>query len=427
LTLLDDARQSIEGGVVMTGAAQRRWLCGAFVLGATSVAFAEPRPAPLVPFAPARLAALGPILLDRDLVLLEFDPHAGLQQISALTLVAAPPEVVREAVIHPERYPEFVRNMKRSRVAAEPGGTLWHEYAISYRVYTVAGRHRYVFMPKGAGDAVAPVEMYDPDADGTRHYRWEFVPAGGATVLVLYGYTKIAHDGFSSRYLDKAPTLEAGFALIPHLTLLYSMKSRAEQLSGGKVSLPSGSKAGWELLLERGGTVAMLMSSGGRVREVNLIERSTASPQSLFAVAADPARWATFVPTMRRSTPLGESGVDAVEIEQSLPLMNWTTRWAYRLGESSVDLFGLVGDLRGGRLRWDVRRDASGLSQLVLRAVADFQNGSVLLREVYKLEPYLEYGFDVALNLLLLQAVRHRAEQITQASSSGTSSYPSAR
>jgi hypothetical protein len=426
LTLPGDARKWIDGDAVMSVAVAGRWLWGAVVLGAMSSAVAEPRPASLATFAPARLAALAPILCDRDLVLLEFDGHGGLKQLSALTFVAAPPELVREVVIHPERYPEFVRNMKRSRVAAEPGGTLWHEYAISYRVYTVEGRHRYVFVPKGAADAVAPVEMYDPDWDGTRHYRWEFVPAGGATVLVLYGYTKIAHDRFSSRYLDKAPTLEAGFALIPHLTLLYSMKSRAEQLSGGKVPAPTGSKAGWEFLLERG-TVAMLMSSRGRVREVNLIERSTASTQSLSAVAGDPARWASFVPTMKRSTPLGDSGADAVEIEQSLPLMNWTTSWAYRLSGSSVDLFGLAGDLRGGRLRWDVHRDASGLSQLVLRAVADFQNGSVLLREVYKLEPYLEYGFDVALNLLLLQAVRHRAEERAQGSSMATKAYPSAR
>jgi hypothetical protein len=302
--------------------------------------------------------------------------------------------------------------MKRSRVAAEPGGTLWHEYAISYRVYTVEGRHRYVFMPKGSADAVAPVEMYDPDGDGTRHYRWEFVPAGGATILALYGFTQIVHDRFTSRYLEKAPTLESGFALIPQLTLLYSMKSRAQELSGGKVELPAAAtRVGWEFLLDRG-TVAILLSSRGRLREVNLVERSTAAAKSLLALAADPARWSSFVPTMKRSSRVADVGSEAVEIEQALPLMSWTTKWAYRLERSSVDLVGLEGDLQGAHLRWDVSQEATGHSQLILRAIADFQNGSVLLREVYKLEPYLEYGFDVALNLLLLQSLRHRAEQL---------------
>jgi hypothetical protein len=408
------------------------WLvAGALLLGAGGAALAGPaRPLPLFPFAPEQLAALAPLLVDRDMVLLEPDSRGALKQLLAMTLVAAPPELVRDVVIHPERYRDFVRNMKRSRVAVEPGGTLWHDYAISYRVYSVDGHHRYVFLPKGPGDAVAPVEMYDPDADGSRHYRWEFLRAGGATVLALYGCMRITRDRFSSPYLERAPTLESGFALIPHLTLLYSMKARAEQLSGGNVIKPALKKVDWEFLLERG-TVAILMSSGGRLREVNLVERSTASAEALFAVAAAPSRWSEFVPTMKRSTIVGGEGEGrAVEIEQSLPLMNWTTRWAYRLDRSSVDLMALHGDLRHGHLHWDVGQDRAGHAVVVLRAMADFQNGSVLLREVYKLEPYLEFGFDVAMNQMLLQSVRYRAEQLTHAggaSSSATTSNPSSR
>jgi hypothetical protein len=392
----------------MTAAA--RWLACAIVGGVSIAARAEPRPAPLSTFSAAQLMTLGPMLVGRDVVVIELDERGHLKQLTTLTLVAAPPAAVRDVVIHPERYAAFVRNMKRSRVTVEPSGTLWHEYTISYHVYTVEGRHRYVFAPRRAEDAVAPVEMYDPDGDGTRHYRWEFVPVAGATVLALYGYTEIAHDRFTSRYLNKAPTLEAGFALIPQLTLLYSMKARAQQLSGGGVALPQPATVSWDFLLQRG-TVAILLSSGGRLREVNLIERSKASPQSLLALAADPARWSSFVPTMKRSTSIASAEGAAVEIEQSLPLMSWTTRWTYRQTGGAVDLVGVAGDLRGAHLRWHALPDAAGASQLILRAVADFQNGSVLLREVYKLEPYLEYGFDVALNLLLLQSLKHRAEQ----------------
>ena len=401
------------------------WAC-AWLLGGGAALAGPPRPLPLSPLAPEQLAALAPVLVDRDLVLLEPDSHGALKQLLAMTLVAASPELVRDVVVHPERYADFVRNMKRSRVAVEPGGTLWHEYAISYRVYSVDGHHRYVFLPKGPNDAVAPVEMYDPDADGTRHYRWEFLPAGGGTLLALYGCMRITRDRFSSPYLERAPTLESGFALIPHLTLLYSMKSRAEQLSGGHVALPAPKKVDWEFLLERG-TVAILLSSGGRLREVNLVEHSTATAEALFAVASAPSRWAEFVPTMKRSTMVGAGDSRAVEIEQSLPLMNWTTRWAFRLDRSSVDLMALEGDLRHGHLHWDVGQDRAGHALVVLRAMADFQNGSLLLREVYKLEPYLEFGFDVAMNQMLLRSVRYRAEQLSSASSSATTSYPSAR
>jgi hypothetical protein len=395
----------------MTTAPAARRLGGALLvalgLSAGGAARAKPQPAPLSTFTPAQLGGLGPMLRDRDVVVIELDGKGRLKQLTTLTLVAAPPETVRDVVIHPERYADFVRNMKRSRVAAEPGGTLWHEYAISYRVYTVEGRHRYVLLPRGPGDAVAPVEMYDPDSDGTRHYRWEFLPTAGATVLALYGFTQIVHDRFTSRYLERAPTLESGFALIPQLTLLYSMKSRAQELSGGRVELPAATKVAWEFLLERG-PVAILLSSGGRLREVNLVERSTAAPEALLALARDPTAWAGFVPTVRRARAVGQA---LVEIEQSLPLMSWTTKWAYQQAGAGVELVGIDGDLRGAHLRWDVA-GAAGRSQLILRAMADFQNGSVLLRQVYKLEPYLEYGFDVALHLLLLQSLRHRAETV---------------
>jgi hypothetical protein len=373
-----------------------------------AIARAEPHPAPLSPLPPAKVATLGAMLRDRDLVVIEVDGSGHLRQLSTFTRVSAAPAAVREVVIHPEKYADFVRNMKRSRVTAEPGGTLRHDYAISYRVYTVGGAHRYVFVPQRPEDAVAPVEMYDPDGDGTRHYRWEFVPSDGGTVLALYGFTQIAHDRFTTRYLTQAPTLESGFALIPQLTLLFSMKARAESLAGaGSAPATPAPPVDWRFLLERG-AVALVWSAAGRVREVHLVERSTASRDALFAVAAVPARWPQFVPTVKRATAVAE---DAIEIEQALPLMNWTTRWAVHRDASSVELYGVEGDLRGGRLRCDVTDEGDGRRQLVLRAQAAFERGSLLLREVYKLEPFLEYGFDVSLNLLLLQSLRREAER----------------
>src|SRR5689334_22258013 len=77
-------------------------------------ALAEPHPAPLRSFPAARLEALGPMLRSQDVVVVETGEHGALKQLTALTLAAAPPEVVRDVVIHPERYGEFVRNMSVS-------------------------------------------------------------------------------------------------------------------------------------------------------------------------------------------------------------------------------------------------------------------------------------------------------------------------
>jgi hypothetical protein len=383
------------------------WSAGARALG-------PPQPAPLQTLPAAPLEALAPVLRDRDLALIEVKPDGALKQATTVTLVAAPAATVREVVIHPEHYPDFVRNMsKKSKVVTEPAGTLWHEYFINYRVHTVDGRHRYVFLDKAPDEAVAPVDMYDPDPGGDRHYRWEFLPVGDATLLVLYGYNKIPHDGFTSRYLNRAPTLDYGFTLIPQMTLLLSMKARAEQLSGGKVTLPSGKPGTYDFLLERG-ALATFASVNGHLKEVSVVERTTAPAAEVLKVAADPARWSSFVPTVEHSSSLGmQGGFAGVQIDQKLPLMSWSTTWAVRVEHAAVDLFGVGGDLRGGQLRWDVRQRDDGHAEVVLRAMTDFQKGSLLLRQVYKLEPYLEYGFDLALNLLLVQSVRHRAEQVS--------------
>jgi hypothetical protein len=390
---------------------------GAFLLlavlgGGVARAVEPARPAPLSPLPNDKLLALAPLASTNDLALIESEKGA-LKQVTTVSFAAASPEEVREVVIHPERYKNFVRNTKQDDVKKEPGGTLFHQYAVNYTIYTVDGRHRYVLLPKGPNDAAAPVDLYDPDPGGTRHFRWEFLAApGGGTLVVLYGFSKVPRDGFLNRFLNRAPTLEFGLALIPQMTLLLSMKTQAEKISKLRPPAPTGTPGSYDFLLARG-TLALFRTEGGRIRDISLVDRSTARPDVLLSVLGDPTGWHSFVPTLDRTTGLGaQNGMSGVEIEQSLPLMSWTTSWAFRTDARSVDLFAVSGDLRGGRLRWDVR-PRGDQAELVLRAIEDFSKGSMVVQQLYRLEPLFEYGIDVGLDLLLLQSIRQKAEQLT--------------
>src|SRR4030095_114270 len=147
---------------------------------------------------------------------------------------------------------------------------------------------------------------------------------------------------------------------------------------------------------------------------MSLLIRSKARPEVIAQVAGDPTSWSQFVQTVARSTPLGvRDGMQAVEIEQSLPLISFTTSFAWRTDARSTDLFALSGDLRGGRLRFDVT-PRSGSSEVVLRAQLAYDRGSLGVRQVYKLEPFFELGINVGLGLVLLQAVEQRASSLTQ-------------
>src|SRR6185503_17987886 len=254
------------------------------------------------------------------LALIESAPNGTLKQISTVTLVAAPPSVVHDVVAHPERYGQFVHNMSRSDIRREPGGTFIHDYKLDYTVASVDGRHRYVLLPPVAGQAAAPIDLYDPDDNGTRHYRWEFYapPGGNGTLLVMYGYSQIPTDGIYGKLIRRAQTLEYGLALIPQMTLMLACKQRAEQMSPG-AARPStaGAQPNLGFLLERG-ALALFRRNGNHVSEVNLVDRTRARPDVLVRVAANTAAWSKFVPTISKSTPLGpKQGLPATEIEQS--------------------------------------------------------------------------------------------------------------
>jgi len=386
----------------------------AAVAGA-AVAHADPaRPAPLAQLPHDKLLALAPLLRSNDLALIESTDKGELKQLTTVSYAAASPEEVRDVVAHPERYRDFVRNTTRDDVKHEPGGTLFHTYEVNYTIYKVDGRHRYVLLEKKPGDAAAPIEMYDPDDGGVRHFRWEFLALpGGGTEVVLYGYSKVPRDGFLSKFLDRAPTLEYGLALIPQMTLLLSMKNRAQELSKTKPPAPTGRPGSYEFLLDRG-TLALFRTDGGHLRDLSMVDRTNARPEVLLSVVGDVPQWSRFIPTLDRTTPLGsQNGMAGVEMEQSLPLTSWTTTWAEKVESQAVDMFAIAGDLHGSRLRWDVRSRPGQRSELVLRAIQDFSRGSMIVKQLYKLEPLFEYGIDVGLSLLLVQAVRGKAELLT--------------
>jgi hypothetical protein len=352
------------------------------------------------------------MLRTADAVLIERGERGTLKQLTVMTLAAAPPAAVREVVIHPERYGEFVRNMKRSTVRRAPDGEMIHDYSISYTIYTVEGRHQYHLDPSEPGQAAAPVDMFDPDANGRRHYRWEFLPVADGTLIVMYGYTDVPHDGFIERFLKRAPTLEVGLALIPQMTLLLAMRDRAQQLAGGR-RLPPIAEASYGFLLERG-TVALVRSREGRISDISLIARSAAKPDGLVRAASEPMQWSRFVATIDRSTPMAaQNGLAAVELESSLPLMTFTTTYAYRSTPTAVDLFAVAGDLHGGRIRVDARPIDAAHAELILRLNQRFDQGSLVVRQLYKLEPLFEHGVDVGLGLLYLEGLRSRGEALS--------------
>jgi hypothetical protein len=198
---------------------------------------------------------------------------------------------------------------------------------------------------------------------------------------------------------------------------MLAVKQRAEALSPGQARPNTGGpQPSLGFLLDRG-AVALFRRNGSHVSEVNLVDRSRARPDVLVRVAANTSAWTKFVPTISKSSSLGaRQGLPATEVEQSLPLMSWSTTWGVFANANAVDMFGLDGDLSRARMRWDIRPitiNGQPHSEVVLRAMVDYDHGSVVVRELYKLEPLFQYGIDVGLQLVILRGIKQQAEQLT--------------
>jgi hypothetical protein len=381
---------------------------------------------PLVELPRDRLAQLAPLLRTGDFALLESDEKGREKQVTTLTFSRATPAAVREVVIHPERYEDFVHNMVGRSVKKNADGTFDHTWKLAYTVASFSGVNRYRLLPPREGEPVGAVEILDPTGMST--YRWEFIPAahGGGTIVVVYGYTDVRHSGgFIDKVLARADTLEHGLAIIVQSSLHRAMTIQAERHPGEVapyVPPVAGAPAtSYRFLLDRG-MLAILRhgpsSKDGaqRLVDFSLIDRTPAPAARILDELSHPERW-RYVPSYSKvEQHAPRDGVPVVEIEQALPLMSWDTHFGVRTSGGGVDLFGIEGDLRGARLRFDLRADGNppnrdSVRQLILRGQLAYDRSSMVMQNLFKIEPLFEDGVNVGLTYVLLRAVRNAVEK----------------
>jgi len=394
------------------------WL-GFAALAVPKVALAEPpkRMVPLATWPAAKVRGLAPLLRSSDVAVFETKVDGHLRQLSLFTLVAAPAKLVRDVILHAEQYKDFVPNFKLANVSAKKDSSFEFEYTLDYGMFTIDGFNRYLQLPNDPEADAAPVEIRDLDPNynhSVRRYRFEFYEIGGCTVLAMYGYTDVsASGGFLGRILQRVPTMEQGMALVAHDTMMLSMKRRAEKITPITPMLPAAGNAPYDFLLQRG-MVVLLRSQNGRLAEVSMISRTPATVQQLVEVLQRPHDFSSYIPSITKSYDSGRSDeMQRIDLEQSLPILSFRTMYGVRSVGTSIDMFGLSGDLKGGRLRWDIGTHREG-AQIVLRTSQQYDRASLIIRQLYKMEPFLEYGINVGLQMVLLVGAQNKAEQLAK-------------
>jgi hypothetical protein len=373
---------------------------------------ARAAPVPLETLPPDRLKALAPLLANTDLALIESKPNGRMRQVTILTLVAAPPELVREVVATPEKYPEFVRNLKRAHVIRYPEGLFDVDFAVDYRITSFESINRFRTNPDGSIDEWGMGTVDD------NTFRWEFVPAPGGTVVAYYGYTDIAHTNTYIRSItDRIPSMEHGLAVSAQLVFPRSVKRRAEGLAkpGSFTPVDKNAKApGFDFLLKRGRVALIRSAPNGRLSDISIVDRAQVGPEKIRAALRATSAYSTFIEGVRESRELSRTDTDIVyETVAEAPIFSWVTR--FRLhddGHYVIEVLGVEGDLKDAHYRFDLTPvDGGAATTLVFRSRQNLGAASPLLfGTLFRIEPLFEHGLAVAMGLVQVVAFRGRAE-----------------
>lgn len=391
------------------------WALAGVILWAGAATAQTKRMMPLAVWPHDKVLSLAPLLRSADAAVIESKPDGHLRQLSLFTFIAAAPSTVREVLWRADLYRDYVQNFKKSVVTNNPDGNFDYSYQLSFGLFTIEGTNRYMQLPADPHMAVPPVEIRDLDPNfdySVRRFRFEFYSVYGGTLMVMYGFTEVTKSGgVIAKVLDKVPTLEQGMALVAESTLLLQVKRRAEQIAPITPQPPPHQSASVDFLIDRG-TVVLLRSQSGRLSEVSLIDRTPAPPQQIAALVQQTSDWKDYIPSITQSVGTGaQDTTSMVDIEQSLPLLSFRTTYGARVQGRTVDMMGLSGDLKGARMRWDLVPTSAGGTQIVLRSSLQYDRASLIMRQLYKLEPLMEYGVNVGMQLVILEAIRTRAER----------------
>lgn len=356
-----------------------------------------------------KLQAMPDLLRHGDVALIESHDNGRLKQISLMTFVNAPPQLTHDVVADLGRYPEFLKNMTKCTVTRNPDGTVDQSWVIRYTIVSFNGTLRHRFNDDGS------IDLEATDKEDNARFRWEFHPAEGGTVLVMYGYTDVMHSPSIIRNgVERAPTLEHGLALSTQLVQLRAMRQRAEKIAGPRAT-PTGphpKSPGFGFLLDRGRVVVLRSTPAGKLSDLSILDRIHGSREKVEAVILAPSAYASFMdatPTSREVKRDAE-GI-AYRVKVDLPIASWESRYLMRAdGKGGIDAIAVEGDLKNARYRWDLTPLPPDRTLAVLRSSADLAASSLVLRALFNQEPMFEHGFAVALGLIPMVGVRARAE-----------------
>lgn len=368
--------------------------------------------------------ALVPLLERGELALVEVDAEGRSKQIAIMTVIGVAPEAVYDAIMKVEAYPEFLRNMKSTRVTRRTPALTGYEWVLDLPVFDLRG-HRAM---RGQRPRLVEVRGTGGHFRSSQD-RWELfaVEGGRRTVVILYRAVDFGDAGVVLRTITElepsmanALNLAMGFVQVRSLRFhLEGVEVPSYRAGAGPlpplatIELGSGGVRPEVLhpLLERG--VLALVESGpeGTLRQVHLWSQVEAPKDVLRGVVLEASEYARFIPTFKE-TKLSKLKEGHLRLEWTLdiPLVSVSgVTDVFPRADGSVDMLAVSGDVKRAHWRWAFVPQGRA-TLLVHEAYSDVRESSWLVEKMIEREPLLEHGIVVASSVIGVQAIKDRAE-----------------
>jgi ribosome-associated toxin RatA of RatAB toxin-antitoxin module len=365
------------------------------------------------------IQAAMPLLARGTVALVESDGRGWLKQVSIASIYDAPRDLVYRTMIDVGRYPEFLQNFSSVEVRQRRDRLLAYDWTWKGILFDFRGANMMTLTPGSRVD----VRTTSGDL-GEGRFLIDLLDApGGKTLTVSTLFTDPRRGNWLARQLvARNPSMLHGMNLSVGMVFAYGMKARSEALAGhpaGRRGRPGGSLRGFsdvdlrplEPLLSRGELALVETGSGGVLKQAAVFAKVGASADRVRSIVADPAHYPDYMSNIDSCDILERSdGRIVYQMEIDSPIFDIEGRMEQRTEGGALRIHCTEGDLRGGNWGWEFHALGQG-SAAVYYGYTNMARANWVLRQLVHREPFFDHGLNVGSKLIMVRAVKGRAEQ----------------
>ena len=358
--------------------------------------------------------------------LIEFaDTDEGeLPGINLAAIVHAPASTLVALVQKPEAYPRFMRTLDEVEIVHRNAGAVVYDWRWQMSLLSLEGRNAMtVYPPPPARPELGHRVTIDSQSGdfGVGRMSLRVLPRGAQeSLLVVSMRLDLRTANYVARRLARAArsiNRSANMALA--YTMLLSFRREAEARARYTPPAPATTALHKPAFDARGalpllvrGDLVLLDMSGDRLNQISVFGLINRQRSLVREVMVDTdAFGSALMPGSEAVVVDRRDGVTTFDWDIDLPLVGVSGRMRMREGDPVVAVDAIDGALRGGRWNFETVELAREATMITGWARFDLRNTSWFLRALTDADPYLGHGMSAASQVMLMRALRSRANK----------------